>query len=412
MYEDQDFLTIQERILNRQPSDIGNHEGSFIYEVSGAYSAEFELVYKALDYLITNFYPLTADRDHLISFAEIYNLSPYEPSYAVLQAEFILDEGYEVGIGDTFRLDDIFYTVRERIDSTNYRIECNSSGSIGNHNFGKLLPGVYKPYTPHLRSARIVSLLVPGEDEEDTEEFRARVKRYFNHKAYGGNEADYIEKMLAHSGVGDCKILRCPRGKGTVDVYFITTEWRAPTSEFVEEIQNYLEPKGITGPPEIHRCGLGVAPIGHDVNVYPVKERPVSIGLKLNFQSGYTWDDVKDGVSRQINEYFLSLSKDWGDRNHYTENGRSIDWRTRFITVRLSAIERFLLEVDGVEDYDRYASTIDGDNTIAFLNLNWDEIPVLGELVQETGDGSGKVPDGGCLDCPYGYDCANCPHHG
>lgn len=409
-YGDQDYLTILERILDRTPQDIDKREGSLLWESFGPDAKELELVYIALDRLINNAYPMSADREHLERFADTYNLYPYDPSQAVLKAEFILDEGYTVEVGDRFQIDGIYYTVTERIDSTLWRITCETAGTVGNRYFGQLLPVGYKPYVQHLRTARIVELLIPGEDPEDTEEFRARVKRYFLHKAYGGNEANYIEWMLAYAGVGDCKILRCPRGLGTVDVYFITSEWRAPTPEFVQEVQDYLEPKGITGPPEIHRCGLGLAPIGHDVIVYPVKERKVNIGLRILYKEGYGWDDVKFKIQELIEAYFLREAKDWGDRNHYTESGRSIDWRDRYIKIKLGEIERDLYDVEGVDDFDRFASSINGNRLLGSLSLNWDEIPILGELIEETEPGI-QGGDGTCKDCPYGHDCENCPLH-
>ena len=45
------------------------------------------------------------------------------------------------------------------------------------------------------RTCTITALLIPGEDEEDTEVFRQRYFNSLNAQAFGGNRIDYIEKV-------------------------------------------------------------------------------------------------------------------------------------------------------------------------------------------------------------------------
>lgn len=54
--------------------------------------------------------------------------------------------------------------------------------------------------------AELVELLIPGDDEEETEAFRQRVLDSFQSQAFGGNQADYREKVLAMDGVGAVKV--------------------------------------------------------------------------------------------------------------------------------------------------------------------------------------------------------------
>ena len=53
-----------------------------------------------------------------------------------------------------------------------------------------------------LTHAELVELLIPGDDEEETETFRQRVLDSFQSQAFGGNQADYREQVLAMPGVG------------------------------------------------------------------------------------------------------------------------------------------------------------------------------------------------------------------
>ena len=55
-------------------------------------------------------------------------------------------------------------------------------------------------------------VLVPGEDEEDTELFRQRYLNSLNAQAFGGNQIDYIEKVNAIPGVGGVKVYRAWNG--------------------------------------------------------------------------------------------------------------------------------------------------------------------------------------------------------
>lgn len=402
MYEDQDYLTILERELNRTPDDLDKAEGSLLWEAIGPGAAEFELVYMALDKLIKNAYPITADREYLIRYAETYNIAPLPATKAVLEAEFILQDGRTIDNGSRFEIDGLFYTVIEKLDETKYKIECETAGTIGNKYYGQLLPAVF---VQGFTSAKITQLLIPGEDEEETEEFRARFIRSFNSKAYGWNEAEYIEEVCKLPGVGDCKILRCPRGEGTVDVIIIDSLFKKPTDETVESVQTALRPLNVTGPPEIDNCGTGMVAIGHNTIVYGVREREIEIGLKLFFEEGYSWENAKSGIEEALKEYFTELAKTWGDRNYYTKTGHA-EPQERHIEIQLSDIEHCIYDLPSVKDYDRFSSTINGKTENAALE--WDEIPVLKAVVESTGGTGPRPGECNCPDCPHNYQCQSC----
>lgn len=375
MYESEVYLNIMERCLNRCRDDLAKHEGSILWEALGPVAQELELVYNAFDLLQSINYPTTANRSYLVRWAESFSVTPFDPTPAILQAEFIVKNDKEIPIGSRFIIDGLFYKVVERETDRLYKIECEENGTIGNRYFGQLLP---IDYVQGFESAQIVGLLIPGEDEEDTEEFRARFKRHLNNKSFGWNEAQYIEETTALQGVGDCKVLRCPRGKGTVDVIIIDSEYNAPSAELIESVQQTLHPKDPKIPPEIDTCGLGLTAIGHDVLVYGVREREIEIGLSLTLKEGYSFEDINTLIEEKIEEYFLELKKDWGNKDHYADPiTERWDPHKRFITIYLSQIERALLEIDAILDYDRFASEINHISGEVSLDLEFDEIPVL-----------------------------------
>lgn len=372
------FLEIMQRMLNRAPTDMSRREGSLIYESAGMSAAEFELVYQMLELTEENAYPLTADREHLMRHAEIYGYYPEEASKAIVRAEIITEGNIVVDNGTQFMIKGVYFTVIEHEHDNDYLLECDTPGVIGNSFFRTILPALY---ITGFKSAKIKELVVPGEDEEDTEAFRERYRRSFNRKSYGGNESEYIDDwVMVQDGVGDCKVLRCPRGAGTVDVIIINSLFEKPDEELIQQVQEALQPKNKVSPAEIESSGLGLTPIGHDVVVRGVRERKINIELGLVYDDGYDWEGVQEDLTRQIKNYFKSINQNWGDSKRYTQNHREYDYKKVFVTVLISRLEALLLDVQGVVDYHRDVTKLNGADEN--ISLDYDEIPVLGELIE------------------------------
>ena len=84
-----------------------------------------------------------------------------------------------------------------------HQVTCETPGTVANSYSGALVP---VEYVQGLTHAELVELLIPGDDEEETETFRQRVLDSFQSQAFGGNQADYREQVLAMPGVGDVKV--------------------------------------------------------------------------------------------------------------------------------------------------------------------------------------------------------------
>ena len=182
-----------------------------------------------------------------------------------------------------------------------------------------------------------MELLIPGDDEEETEAFRQRVLDSFQSQAFGGNQADYREKVLAMPGVGTSK--STPSGMATFPASLIPDEavesWYTSTISTVSgSVATWLtavytaakEKKAHGGRhgqaghhglrlqgPHAHPCwrksrrpltrsrtpGRAWAwppPIGHVVHVTGVTPEEVDIALHLTYASGWDWDAVKSYV--------------------------------------------------------------------------------------------------------------------
>lgn len=346
------FENILNRMLSRVPDNVDKREGSIIYDALAPAAAELAIAYIQLDVILNETFADTASREYLIKRAAERGVNPYPATNAVLKGVFKDSQNnpFNVPIGSRHSLDDTNYKVIEKIADGEYKLQCESAGVIGNQKFGTLIP---IEYIPGLSTAELVELLVPGEDEEDTESLRQRYFNSLKSEAYGGNITDYIQKTNAIQGVGGTKVYPVWNGGGTVKLVIIDSEYNSPTEEMIDEVQTIIDPVSNSGE------GVGIAPIGHKVTVVGVTEVPISISTNITFQSGFTWDDVKELAKEKIEEYFKELRSTWADQEA--------------LVIRISQIEVRLLNVPGILDV--FDTIING--TATNLILGADEIPVL-----------------------------------
>ena len=374
MYEDQTYEIILERMLNRVSDKLDKRPSSPVYDLHSATAIEFQILYIELEYLIKNSYGDTAAREFLILLAKDRGLSPEPATKAVLQGEFI-PTNIDV-TGKRFNIGEINYVVMEQITPGTYKVQCETEGVVGNQYLGDMIP---MEYIDGLQTASLTSVLIPGEDEEDTEVFRQRYFDSFNEQSFGGNRADYMAKVKSIEGVGSCKVKRVWNGDikpaemipsaavqswfktfiqtaglnqevkdwlsvvynaallkkltvgGTVHVVITDSDdYGEASSTLVQYVQQTLDPEENAGE------GYGLAPIGHVVSV--ASASPVSIEVKttVTFEEGHNWSNTKAAIAEAVDAYFLELRKNW------SETSQTI--------VRVSQIENRILGVDGVVD--------------------------------------------------------------
>ena len=253
-----------------------------------------------------------------------------------------------------------------------------------------------------LETCSISAVVIPGEDEEDTEVFRQRYMDSLNAQAFGGNRIDYIEKVNAIPGVGGVKVYRAwnsdlkpanmipPTGTdtwinglsdvpeavktwldtvyaaaknnmftvgGTVKLVIINSTFTVPSETLVDQVQTAVDPLQNAGE------GVGIAPIGHVVKVEGVNEETVDLSFALYYQRGWTWDDVSGYVTEAIEGYFKELAEGWADQNEP-------------LVVRISQIESRLLGINGILDIANTKINEEAAN----YTLELDHIPVLGSI--------------------------------
>lgn len=256
---------------------------------------------------------------------------------------------------DRFSLEDLNYEVLEKIRDGEYKIKCESLGVVGNKYFGSMIP---IDYIQGLQNIEITELLIPGEDEEDTEIFRKRYFDSFDSKAYGGNVEDYLKKTNSIPGVGSTKVTPVWNGGGTVKLTILDSNFDKANETLIETVQNIIDPT-------MDATGIGIAPIGHIVTVDTVKEVMINISTLMTFEETYSFESVKANIMEVISKYLLEIRKQWANQDNPI--------------VRIAQIESRILAIDGIIDIIN--TQINGSYNN--LTLNKYQIPVIGEITNE-----------------------------
>lgn len=396
MYEEQTYEVILQRMLDRVSDKLDKRPSSLIYDTHSATAIELQNLYIELEYLIINSYGDTAARDFLILLCRERGIAPELATNAVLKGEFTPTTINL--IGQKFNIGDLNYVVTEQIVPGQYQVKCETAGIIGNQYLGDMIP---MEYIDGLKTATLTEILIPGEDEEDTEVLRKRYFDSFNEQNFGGNRADYLAKVRSIDGVGDVKVSRVWNGDirpadmipgvnvtewynsviggleadvatwlsavymasfekkltvgGTVLLTVINSlDYGTATTVLLDSIQTVIDPVQNAGE------GYGLAPIGHVVSVKSAEAVNLYITATITFDEGYNWSNTKTAIQEAVDAYLLELRKSWAD-NNYT-------------VIRISQIETRILTVKGIIDITN--TKINGSTNN--MTLTKYQIPVMG----------------------------------
>ena len=552
MFQNETFQTVRDRILRLVSNEFDKREGAIIYDAVAPTSVELARLYENLDLILKETFADTASRKYLFRRAAEYGVYPKLASKAWWKAYL---DGVEVPVGARFSLEDsdLNFVVLSRLPDelekkeeepeepdgddngegepggdgwedtaegdepagegtgskppaeeapvkhSAYLLECEETGDRGNRGYGPLTP---IERIRGLKSARLVELLRWGEEEEDTEKFRRKYFDSFRNKAFGGNRADYINRVMALEGVLGMKVypvwnhpiepekyipkfsredyddllLQTPAEMqtwleyvyesaskkwftvgGTVRLMILGAydtnpakligekfddgkeyTYETASEALVLDVQRLIDPGLLQYKPidleqgdievdpeqglspeakELRREvidaivfseeekaalgqgeGLGIAPIGHVVNVYRARKHRIAVEIKFDIRGPKdegSKNQLRLKAIKKIKEYFAALAEEWGMNNSDT-------FATTFTTVRWAKIMDILMGINEINDIRKLdVISLDGGsrgcdceckcNCCAEARQNIilhpDEIPVLVDLkVEEAPD--------------------------
>ena len=327
------FNEILERMLSRVPNSFDKREGSIIYDALAPAALELQRVYIELNSILSDAYGDTASREYLILRCKERGVIPEQASKALLRGKFT-PSGINV-IGKRFNVNELNYVVTRALTDSDggYEVQCETPGTIGNRTLGTMIP---IEYIQGLETAELTEVLIPGEDDETTENLRKRYFDSFKESAFGGNVKDYIDKTNAISGVGGTKVTRAwnndikpidlipttkveewvnttktkldpdvakwlitvfSAGKekkltvgGTVLLTIVDSNFGVASNQLIKSVQQTIDPEDTPGE------GYGLAPIGHVVNVKSVRGVELSVKTEITFETGYSWSNMHSAM--------------------------------------------------------------------------------------------------------------------
>ena len=350
-FEDKTQNNIMIDMIASVDSDINTEEGTLINHSFRGAAAEFENAYISLGVVDQNGYAETADREHLILRAKERGMYPYNATNAEWKAVFNI----EIASNSRFRAGELSYLCIGKIEDLTYRLMCEQSGTKGNKNQGELTP---VEFISGFDSGKLIELLKPARDDEETESFR---KRYLSTvaeaQAFGGNRAQYKQVMHEIDGVGACKIYRVTKEDRRIKIYFLDSRYQVPGDSLVAEVQEIMDPVESQGE------GDGKADIFHIVDIFPCISEIINVEAEITVENGYIWGEMLPSIQARIEDYYLELAKEWENEE--------------YIIVRVLKINAAIASVEGIVDVQN--TTLNGKAENIILSSN--AIPVGGAIV-------------------------------
>lgn len=351
MFEEYTYEYILNEMLSRISDTLDKREGSVIYNALAPAAMAINEQYKKLSTLVSLIWPDTATGEYLDKFVNQFGIERNKATYAIKKGTFYDNENQliDIEIGKRFSINGIIYAVYEKISDGIFQMQCKTSGIIGNSQYGNLLP---IDYVQNLSVAELSDILVPGDEEETDEELRSRFYSSVNSVAFGGNIADYKEKVKSIDGVGAVKVIPTWNGGGTVKLIVLDSSLNVPSETLLQNIQN-----------AVGEDGDGIAPIGHIVTTVSATKVDLSISTDITLAENVAEETIKTAIENAINEYLYEVKENWGNSTS--------------LTVRIAHIESRILNVEGVIDI---ANTKINNNTDNIILTN-EQIPYLSEVV-------------------------------
>lgn len=387
------YNEILERMLSRVSDKFDKREGSVIFDTHSPTALELQILYAELNTVLSEAYGDSASREYLILRCKERGITPYPATNAVLKGEFTPTD-IDV-TGQRFNIGSMNYIVLEKITDGEYRVQCETPGIVGNQHLGTMIP---IEYIEGLETAELTEILIPGEDEEETEDLRIRYFNSFKEKAFSGNVSDYLEKTNAIPGVGGTKVTRVwnrdirpaemiPSAKvkawyegivgtldqevalwlssvfmaaaekqlttgGTVLLTILNSDFGVASETLIQTVQQTIDPNAGEG--------YGLAPIGHVVSVRSAESINITVKTNITFDVGYGWANLQSSINEVISNYLFELRRSWADNP--------------YLVVRISQIETRLLGIKGIVDITNTRINNSGDN----LTLGKYQVPIYG----------------------------------
>lgn len=297
-YEVYEYESLLQEMLDRVPNDLDKREGSIIYNALAPCAFLCAQQSYMLAYMMNLLYGDTAEGEWLDRVCHDFGIDRRAATAAIRQINTFDSAGnaLDVPLNSRFQTEDISFALTEKIAVGQYLATCEQTGTAGNLYSGPILP---VDNINSLGSAELVAApLVAARDDESDDDYRARFYSASRKSPYGGNIADYEQKVLAINGVGAVQVFPAHiiGTAGQVGIVIGDTQGNTASESLVNTVQT-----------EMGADGDGIAPIGHTVTVKTSTDLAVNVAAAVRVKTGSSFATVQPVVAQAITDYINAV---------------------------------------------------------------------------------------------------------
>lgn len=349
IFDGETYETILERMLARLPSDVDKREGSVVYDMLAPAAIELAQAYIEMDNVLDLGFVDNTYGEYMDRRAAEQGLTRKEATKATGEVTFEGLDGIDIPMGTRVSTADdepIYFVTTETVTTFGGTATAKAEAEVGGAD-GNVSPGEITEYdTSDIPGIEVVTnneVFTGGFDEESDEDLLARYKEHVGRPITSGNKYQYESWAKSVSGVSNAICYPLWNGPGTVKVVLINEDKRSPSDEVIAAAQAYIEEE---------------RPVGADVTVVGVTERPIDVTATLTLTDGTSIDSVSAAIADNLKTYFQTIAFDQ-------------------TTVRYTQIGNAILDADGAIDY----ADLKANTAVANIILAADEVPVVGSVV-------------------------------
>jgi uncharacterized phage protein gp47/JayE len=343
MYDNRTFENILREMLDTVPASVDKRQGSVIYDALAPAARKLAEAYADMARTDRQAHAQTASGDELRKRGADFGVDPLPATKAIRKGVFLdgVGQPFDVPIGSRYGNGGLIYKAIEKIVTGEFRLECETIGAAGNIPVGALLP---IDYVAGLGSATLSDVLVPGEDDEDDESFRARFFAQVRTPPTSGNRAAYRKWALEVQGVGDAYIEPAWNGPNTVKVHVLGSNWLPASSGVVQAVKDYIDPNIGLG----EGMGEGQAPAGAITTAVAAAAVTINVAAKVTLSGSRSISQIKADFETSLASHLADIARAafasmGGDRS-----------------VKFARVGTLLLDTTGVTDYDAASLLVNG----------------------------------------------------
>jgi uncharacterized phage protein gp47/JayE len=343
MYEDRSYELILDEMLDAVPSNVDKREGSVIYDALAPAAWKLAEAYMAMAAANNLAHAQTSSGEELRRRGADFGIDPLPATHAVRKGLFFDGQNnpLDVPTGSRYGAGGLVFKAIERTANGVYELRCESAGAAGNLPSGSMLP---IDYVDGLGVATLADVVVPGEDEEDDESFRARFFAQVRTPPTSGNRAAYRKWALEVQGVGDAYIEPAWDGANTVKVHVLGSDWQPASGGVVQAVKDYIDPDIGLG----EGMGEGQAPAGAVMTAAAAGSVEIDVEATVVLSGSRTISQVKADFETALVSHLADIAR---TAFSSVSSDRS---------VKLARIGTLLLDTAGVSDYNADSLLVNG----------------------------------------------------